>query len=135
MSEIFENESACLSHDFFREININCIRSLQAAAFTSLGVVCVSTFCFILSTFPELQDEEEFKEPENEDVGPLTNFTTPSAFIDLSEMFREPFIELEMIKFFLRAVDWITVFYFCIEYIVRFLCSPSKKKFFFKVRL
>ena len=34
---------------------------LQCAAFTSLGVICISTLCFILSTLPELQDEEEYE--------------------------------------------------------------------------
>ena len=31
----------------------------QATAFLSLGVVVISTVCFILSTFPELQDDYE----------------------------------------------------------------------------
>ena len=36
----------------------------QCAAFTSLGVICISTFCFILSTLPELQEEEDFEDEE-----------------------------------------------------------------------
>ena len=31
----------------------------QVSAFVSLGAIIISTFCFILSTFPELQDAEE----------------------------------------------------------------------------
>ena len=33
----------------------------------------------------------------------------------------------------LRVIDTITVFYFFLEYIVRLLCSPLKKRFFFQV--
>ena len=39
---------------------------LKVAAFVSLGVVLISTFVFILSTLPELQDaEDEAKEGDN----------------------------------------------------------------------
>ncbi len=33
----------------------------------SLGAIVVSTFCFILSTFPDLQDPEEVEEVEEEE--------------------------------------------------------------------
>ena len=39
---------------------------LKVAAFVSLGVILISTFVFILSTLPELQDaEDEAKEGDN----------------------------------------------------------------------
>ncbi len=38
----------------------------QAAAFVSLGAIVISTFCFILSTFPDLQDEQELQEQQQE---------------------------------------------------------------------
>ena len=59
--------------------------------------------------------------------------TTPAAVIDLSALFEGPFIDYEVVKSVLKAIDLITVVYFCIEYIVRFVCSPDKKKFFFQV--
>ena len=37
---------------------INNINFFQCAAFLSLGVICISTICFVLSTLPELQEEE-----------------------------------------------------------------------------
>ena len=104
-------------------------------------MICISTICFILSTFPELQDEEEFEEEEEEAIidivlGNGNNIsTTPSAFIDLSALFEGPLIDYTVIKLILRIIDWITVAYFCLEYIVRFACSPDKRKFFFQVCL
>ena len=59
--------------------------------------------------------------------------TTPAAVIDLSALFEGPFIDYDVVKSVLKAIDLITVVYFCIEYIVRFVCSPDKKKFFFQV--
>ena len=102
-------------------------------------MICISTFCFILSTFPELQDEEEFEEEEITNIvltDTATNITTtPAAVIDLSALFSGPFIDYEVVKLILRIIDWITVAYFCMEYVVRFVCSPDKKKFFFQVSI
>ena len=44
-----------------------------------------------------------------------------------------PFIDFQNVIMMLRIIDWITVVYFCFEYIVRFVCAPDKKKFFFQV--
>ena len=33
----------------------------------------------------------------------------------------------------LKILDMITMAYFCAEYIVRFICAPKKKTFFFAV--
>ena len=37
---------------------------LKVAAFVSLGVILISTFAFILSTLPELQDPEDAEEDD-----------------------------------------------------------------------
>jgi hypothetical protein len=37
-------------------MEITILFCFQVVAFTSLGAVVVSTICFILSTFPELQE-------------------------------------------------------------------------------
>ncbi len=109
----------------------------QFAAFTSLGVICISTFCFILSTFPELQEDEEFEEEEEPPDIFLSEgniSTTPSAVIDLSALFDSQLFDYTFIKSVLKIVDLITVVYFCTEYILRFICCPDKKKFFLQVR-
>ena len=125
----------------FHSLNISRVSIFYAffqfAAFTSLGVICISTFCFILSTFPELQDEEEFVEEEPDEII-LTSVdsnitTTPAAVIDLSSLFSGPLFDYTFVKLVLKIIDWITVTYFCVEYVVRFICSPDKKKFFFHV--
>ena len=94
-------------------------------------MICISTLCFILSTLPELQDEEDY-EDEVEDVGSNTS-TTPAAVIDLGSMFEADLIDYDVIRLSLRIIDWITMAYFCLEYIVRLICSPDKKKFFLQV--
>ena len=42
-------------------------------------MICISTLCFILSTLPELQDEEDY-EDDVEDISSNTS-TTPAAVI------------------------------------------------------
>ena len=149
--------------DFFQTLHFRLVNQFmmffQCAAFTSLGVICISTFCFILSTLPELQEEEDFEDEEvkimsnkNEEwkcnpffvlfkkVVPimLTDgnvSTTPAAVIDLAALFEGPFIDYEVVKSVLKMMDLVTVVYFCAEYVVRFVCSPDKKKFFFTVSL
>ncbi len=53
---------------------------LQAAAFVSLGAIVISTICFILGTFPDLQDpedetylQEEEEEADDEDQGGIVS--------------------------------------------------------------
>ena len=85
---------------------------------------------------PELQEEEDFYDEEVEPIM-LTDgniSTTPAAVIDLAALFEGPIIDFDVVKTVLKAIDLVTVVYFCIEYIVRFVCSPDKKKFFFQVR-
>ena len=52
--------------------------------------------------------------------------------IDLSTLFEPPTIDVAIVKSVLRHIDIATVFYFTLEYVVRFLCSPNKGKFFIK---
>ena len=61
--------------------------------------------------------------------------TTPAAVIDLAALFEGPFIDYEVVKSVLKMMELVTVIYFCLEYVVRFVCSPDKKKFFFTVSL
>ena len=81
---------------------------------------------------PELQDEEEYEEEPEEELASNVS-TTPSAVIDLSSILEADFIDYDVIRFSLRVIDWLTVAYFCLEYLVRLICSPDKKKFFFQV--
>ena len=66
--------------------------SFQAMAFTSLGVVLISTLTFVLGTFPEFQSYEESGTPEE---------------------YPEAVLAMEMI-------DNVLVGFFVIEYVVRF---------------
>ena len=74
----------------------------QLYAVASLGVILFSTITFIVSTFDELQADEEGNQAYPE------------------------------IIFAFEVVDFLTVFIFTIEYFARLLCSPVKWKFFFK---
>ena len=71
-------------------------RSFQAMAFTSLGVVLISTLTFVLGTFPEFQSYEESGTPEE---------------------YPEAVLAMEMI-------DNVLVGFFVIEYVVSKLLSP-----------
>ena len=112
----------------------------QVAAFVSLGVIVVSTSCFILSTFPELQEPENEAKEETKSNG--TNATDTSSTssttipIDIDALIPDeaPAVDFDNVRVILRAIDMVTVCYFCLEYLVRFLCSPKKLKFFFQVR-
>lgn len=77
-------------------------RYAQAMAFTSLGVVLISTMTFVLGTFPEFQPESESGVPEE----------YPEAVQVMA------------------VVDNIAVGFFLIEYVVRFSCAPRKVHFF-----
>ena len=91
-------------------------------------MICISTLCFILSTLPELQEDIQ---PEEDSFS--NNANNESALIDLSLLFEVDHIDYTAIKLVLRVIDWMTVAYFCLEYIVRFICAPGKKIFFFQV--
>ena len=45
----------------------------------------------------------------------------------------DSWIDLSAVITVLGVIDTITVFYFFLEYAVRFLCSPLKRRFFFQV--
>lgn len=117
----------------------------------------VSTFCFILSTFPNLQEDEDdhdepnirtfYSKPIIPGAAPVSGNTsnvttidegsfqvqeTPPVGVDSSSLFEAPDIDYDQLRFTLKIIDWITVGYFCMEYIVRFLCSPRKARFFIK---
>ena len=51
---------------------------------------------------------------------------------DLSKLLEPPSVDYATIKTVLKVIDQITVVYFCLEYLVRFVCSPNKSKFFIK---
>ena len=74
----------------------------QLYAVASLGVILVSTITFIVSTFEELQEDEDGNQAYPE------------------------------IIFAIEVLDFITVVIFTIEYFTRLLCSPVKWKFFVK---
>ena len=56
----------------------------------------------------------------------------PQAMIDLSLSFEWEF-DYAAFKTILQILDMVTMAYFCAEYIVRFICAPKKKTFFFAV--
>ena len=105
----------------------------------SLGAIIISTFCFILSTFPELQDAEEDAEEwerykrnrkKTLESSNHTSLTVSSLLLGGDE---EPIIDFVQMKAILKIIDIVTVCYFGVEYVVRFICSPVKFKFFFQV--
>ncbi|XP_023328465.1 potassium voltage-gated channel subfamily B member 2 isoform X2 [Eurytemora carolleeae] len=77
-------------------------RTAQMFAWSSLGVVLLSTFTFVLGTFPEFQGEEETGQPP----------PYPEAVLAM------------------EVVENCAVLFFVMEYIVRFVCSPRKWRFF-----
>ena len=56
-----------------------------------------------------------------------------NATVDGSLSQGKSWIDFSVVTMVLRVIDSITVFYFFIEYAVRFLCSPLKRRFFFQV--
>ena len=96
----------------------------QISAFFSLGIVILSTICFILSTFPELQEAEERSPVAIIFQSTHSDSSEPSPTL-------EPPIETYPLAITALAImDVFTVFYFTLEYLVRLICSPSKKIFF-----
>jgi hypothetical protein len=68
---------------------------------------------------------------EEVDIG-SNLLNTTQAMIDLSLSFEWEF-DYTAFKTILQILDMITMAYFCAEYIVRFICAPKKKTFFFAV--
>jgi len=77
-------------------------RTAQMFAWASLGMVLISTFTFVLGTFPEFQKEEETGQPP-------------------------PYPEAVLI---MDVVENGAVLFFLVEYCIRFICSPRKFRFF-----
>ena len=96
----------------------------------------ISTVCFILSTFPELQDDYE-EGGDYDDTSTFaqtadvvivtadgsndTDTSGESSFhgVDLETLFEWPEVNYSEIKRILNIIDWVTVAYFCLEYILR----------------
>lgn len=98
-------------------------------AFTSLGVVLISTMTFVLGTFPEFQPEEE--------TGMPTEFPVVMTIMDMVDNIAVGFFLIEYVvrrpqrpnienKGHLGHSDNWTTFFFK----VRFVCAPRKLKFF-----
>ena len=68
---------------------------------------------------------------EEVDIG-SNLLNTTQAMIDLSLSFEWEF-DYDAFRTVLKILDMITMAYFCAEYIVRFICAPKKKTFFFAV--
>lgn len=119
-------------------------KAAQVAAFVSLGVILISTLVFILSTLPELQDAEDGAEEDektgddNAAAATATDVTEKETRIlddatgDGSDAQGNSWIDFSAVTAVLRVIDTVTVFYFFLEYVVRFLCSPLKRRFFFQ---
>ena len=93
-------------------------------------MTCISTICFFVTTIPKLQSEET-----SEDVIDIKVNSTQTALIDFDFFidFNAKNIDYNLIKLILNVIDWLTMVYFCLEYVLRFICAPDKKKFFFQV--
>jgi len=88
-------------------------------AFTSIAVVLISTITFVLSTLPELTD--------NIDIMLFDNATEAEIEEHMGKPQPERWDEGILA---LKIVDEMTMWFFTIEYLVRFVCSPNKWKFF-----
>ena len=77
---------------------------LQIMAFTSLGVVLISTMTFVLGTFPEFQSDDESPQCLPEDV---------------REGKCEEIEKFPTVTFAMDIIDNIAVVFFLIEYTVR----------------
>jgi len=86
-------------------------------AFTSMGVVVISTIVFILSTMPELTDDIDmilFTNTTDADTGVVT---------------QQPVERWEEGILALGIIDHTTMVFFTLEYIIRFTCAPEKLPF------
>ena len=82
-------------------IALHCF--MQVMAFTSLGVVLISTMTFVLGTFPEFQSEQEIPA------------CTPE---DLKDGKCEEIERFPTVTFAMDIIDNIAVVFFLIEYTV-----------------
>ncbi len=133
----FSQTSVTIGHGGCRMVwrrSYSCTLTFQAAAFTSLGAIIISTFCFILSTFPELQEDD------NNDTNltslqydeTFSNDTSGRPLLDLGDL-PSPSVDFDTLRLAFKIIDLTTICYFTLEYIVRFTCAPRKLKFFFQV--
>jgi len=90
-------------------------------AFTSMSVVVISTVTFVLSTMPELTDNIDIMLFDNETDVSTNNTDVP--FITPVERWEEGILAL-------KIIDELTMWFFTIEYLMRFACSPQKWVFF-----
>jgi len=91
-------------------------RAAQIFAFLSLSVVILSTVTFVLSTTPQLAPEVDLKLFEE-------------TYLDNGTVISEKIERWEEGILVLNVLDEFIMWFFTIEYLVRFICSPNKLKF------
>ncbi|CAB4060052.1 KCNB1 [Lepeophtheirus salmonis] len=89
-------------------------RAAQGIALWSLFMIIVSTACFILST------DYDFKDSGGGGGGTRSSNSSKSGLSDRDET------TLRIIIY----VDYFTAVYFTLEYVIRFVCTPQKLRFF-----
>ncbi|XP_040582046.1 potassium voltage-gated channel protein Shab isoform X2 [Lepeophtheirus salmonis] len=89
-------------------------RAAQGIALWSLFMIIVSTACFILST------DYDFKDSGGGGGGTRSSNSSTSGLSDRDET------TLRIIIY----VDYFTAVYFTLEYVIRFVCTPQKLRFF-----
>jgi len=96
-------------------------------AFTSMSVVVISTVTFVLGTMPELTDNLDMllfdNETETESLSHLETTPIPTVQKPVVERWEEGILAL-------RIIDELTMWFFTLEYLMRFLCAPQKWIFF-----
>lgn len=97
-------------------------------AFTSMSVVVISTVTFVLGTMPELTDNLDIMlfDNETETDGSLNSIQTTPVPITV----QPPVERWEEGILALKIVDELTMWFFTLEYLVRFLCAPRRWLFF-----
>lgn len=94
-------------------------------AFTSMSVVVISTVTFVLGTMPELTDNIDIMlfDNETETESSRPSVESVSAAAPQVERWEEGILAL-------KIVDELTMWFFTLEYVMRFLCAPRKWVFF-----
>jgi len=90
----------------------------RITAFTSMSVVIISTVTFVLSTMPELTDDIDMILFDEENNGTEIDPDKPVV------------VRWEYGILALRIIDELTMWFFTLEYAIRFICSPNKWEFF-----